>query len=65
MTRSRKKAPPPKRGRGRPPLDPEYDTVPLRVSIAQRHYLILRRLIDEGHGPTMSDAVRWAIEQAP
>ena len=71
MTRPRKSPAPPKRGPGRPPrgpgrppLDPNGDTVPLTIRITEAHYRTLRRLIDEGHGPQLADAVRWAIEQA-
>lgn len=54
----------PKRGRGRPSIDPGGEGVSIRVRIAMTHYETLRRLVEEGHGPTLSDAARWAIEQA-
>ena len=55
----------PKRGRGRPPIDPSGETVQLpTVALSQAHYLELRALIDDGHGPKMSDAVRWLLEES-
>lgn len=49
---------------GRPPLSESEDTLPLSLRVTAAHHRILRRLIDAGHGPTLSDAARWAIEQA-
>lgn len=61
----RKKTAPPKRGPGRPPLNPgQGNTVHTAIRIAESHYIELRRVVDEGHGPTLSDAIRWLIEQS-
>jgi hypothetical protein len=55
-----------KRGRGRPRIDPEGgETLQLpTVAISLTHFRELRALIDDGHGPTMSDAVRWLLEES-
>lgn len=64
MKRPKAKAPPKRRGPGRPPLDPDGETLALTIRIARRHFVELRRLIDAGHGPALADAVRWLIEES-
>lgn len=66
MTRYKKHEPPPrpKRGPGRPPLDPNGETVEFSLRIVERHFVELRRIIASGHGPTIADAIRWLIDES-
>lgn len=57
--------PAPKRGRGRPSIDPDGDTVQLpSIAIARAHFIELMRLIKAGKGKTLSDVVRYLIEES-
>lgn len=54
-----------RRGPGRPSLNPGGgETVPTTIRISELDFIELRRLVDEGHGPSLSDAIRWLIEQS-
>lgn len=54
----------PPRPRGRPRTLAE-GTERREVLLEPEHLAKAARLIEAGHGPTLSDAIRWAIERAP
>lgn len=64
MNRAKKAPEPPKRGPGRPPLDPDGDTVPLTVRITQAHYTRLRTVMAREKIRDLAGAVRWAIDHS-
>lgn len=52
-----------KRGRGRPPLNPEGgDTTPLRIRLSNANLETLGRVIAQGLAKNASDAVRWIVD---
>ena len=68
MSPRAKKPEPSKRGRGRPPIDPDYDTVYLpRIAVGRSHFceLMMLRAEQKGKSPhTLADVVRWLIEES-
>jgi hypothetical protein len=54
-----------KRGRGRPPLNPEGgDTVPLRIRLSNENLAEVGRLIAEGKGKNASEALRALLDES-
>lgn len=61
----RAKKEPPKRGPGRPSLNPDGgESVSLTIRIAEPHYVELRRRMALGLGGNFSDAIRVLIEES-